>query len=109
MNEISQVTTLLTSVEESSSQQLFALLAQTAPPPTTDPLARTGAAVESGVDYMQNLERSLIAFIPNLLAAVLILALGLIIAAIAKSVVRAILNRTDILSIRIVIRRDRCR
>ncbi|MBD2308990.1 mechanosensitive ion channel [Chroococcidiopsis sp. FACHB-1243] len=97
MNGTLQVTTLLISAKELlDSQQLFALLAQTAPPPTGDPLARTGAAVESGVDYMQDLGRSLIAFIPNLLAAVLILALGLIIAAIAKSVVRAILNRTDI-------------
>lgn len=57
---------------------------------------QTGAAVESGVNYLQNLWQNLWAFIPNLIAAVLILLLGLLIASIAKAITRGILNSTNI-------------
>jgi hypothetical protein len=60
------------------------------------PLQQGQQAVDRGVDYAQNLWASLLAFIPNLLAAVLILAIGLIVAAIAKAATKGILNRTDI-------------
>ena len=66
-------------------------LAQAAPP-----LQQGQQAVERSVDYVQNIWGSLLAFIPNLLGAVLILALGLIVAAIAKAITKGILNRTDI-------------
>ncbi|OWY66809.1 hypothetical protein B7486_34675 [cyanobacterium TDX16] len=66
-------------------------LAQAAPP-----VQQGQQAVERSVDYVQNIWGSLLAFIPNLLGAVLILALGLIVAAIAKAIVKGILNRTDI-------------
>ena len=64
------------------------ILAQTTPDPA--------AAVESGVNYVQGLVQDLVAFIPNLLAALAILLVGLLIAAIARSVTRGILNRTNI-------------
>ena len=70
------------------------LLAQ-APPPTFDP-DRPGEAVESGVNYVQGLVARLINFIPELLAALAILLVGLLIAAIARSIVRGILNRTNL-------------
>lgn len=70
------------------------ILAQ-APPPGAEPI-QPGEAVESGVNYVQGLLQNLIGFIPNLLAAVLVLLVGWIIAAIAKSVIRGILNRTNL-------------
>jgi len=71
------------------------ILAQAAPNTVGQPV-QPGAAVESGVNYLEGLLQSLIAFIPNLIAAVAILLLGLIIAAIARSVVRGILKSTNI-------------
>ena len=69
------------------------ILAQAATPDLT---AQPGQAVESGVNYVQELLQNLVRFIPNLLAALLTLLVGLLIAAIARSVVRGILNRTNI-------------
>lgn len=57
---------------------------------------QTGAAVQSGVNYVQGIFQNILAFIPNLIAAVLILLAGWIVAAIARSIVRGILNRTNI-------------
>ena len=53
-------------------------------------------AVESGVNYVEGLLQNLVAFIPNLLAALAILVVGLLIATIARTVTRGILNSTDI-------------
>ena len=71
------------------------ILAQTQPAPG-DGTIQPGAAVESGVNYLQGLLQSLFAFIPNLVGAVITLIIGLIIASIAKSLTRGILNRTDL-------------
>ncbi len=83
--------------------QLPQLLAQASPDPVERTGAavqsgvnQTGAAVQSGVNYVQDLLQNLLAFIPNLIAAVLILLLGLLIASIAKAITRGILNRTSI-------------
>ncbi len=70
------------------------LLAQ-APPPNID-LDRPGEAAEASVEYVQGLGTQLINFIPELLAALAILLVGLLLAAIAKAIVRGILNRTTI-------------
>ncbi len=71
------------------------ILAQTQPAPG-DGTIQPGAAVESGVNYLQGLLQSLFAFIPNLVGAVITLIIGLIIASIAKSLTRGILNRTNL-------------
>lgn len=60
------------------------------------PAVRPGEVVEDSVDYVQELIRDIVAFLPNLLAAIALLLVGLIIAAIAKSIVRGILNRTNL-------------
>lgn len=70
----------------------FGMLQQILAQNTSDPTA----AVESGVNYVQGLLQNLVAFIPNLLAALAILVVGLLIAAIARTVTRGILNSTDI-------------
>lgn len=70
----------------------FGMLQQILAQNTSDPTA----AVESGVNYLQGLLQNLVAFIPNLLAALAILVVGLLIAAIARTVTRGILNSTDI-------------
>lgn len=70
------------------------ILAQ-APPPNID-LDRPGEAIEASGNYVQGLGVQLINFIPELLAALAILLIGLLIAAIAKAIVRGILNRTTI-------------
>lgn len=57
---------------------------------------QTGAAVQSGVNYVQDIFQNILAFIPNLIAAVLILLAGWIVAAIARAIVKGILNRTNI-------------
>ncbi|WP_250126061.1 mechanosensitive ion channel [Chroococcidiopsis sp. CCMEE 29] len=74
--------------------QIWAQVTQ-APAPTFDP-AQPGAAVGAGVDYTRGLLQNLAAFIPSLLAAVVILLVGWLIAAIAKAATRGLLNRTDI-------------
>ncbi len=48
------------------------------------------------VDYLQTSVQQLVAFLPRLLGAVVILVIGWLIAAIAAAVVRGILNRTNI-------------
>ena len=70
----------------------FGMLQQILAQNTSDPTA----AVESGVNYVQGLLQNLVAFIPNLLAALAILVIGLLIATIARTVTRGILNSTDI-------------
>lgn len=55
-----------------------------------------GSAVESGVNYVEGLMQNLVEFIPNLLAEVVILLIGLLIATVAKSITRGILNRTNL-------------
>ena len=70
----------------------FGMLQQILAQNTSDP----AVAVESGVNYLQGLLQNLVAFIPNLLAALAILVIGLLIATIARTVTRGILNSTDI-------------
>jgi len=71
------------------------LLAQNAPPTGIESV-RPGEVVNNSVDYAQGILQNLVAFIPNLLAAVLILLVGLIIASIVKAIIKGILNRTSI-------------
>lgn len=71
------------------------LLAQNTPPTGLEPV-RPGEVVNNSVDYVQGILQNLVAFIPNLLAAVLILLVGLIIASIVKAIIKGILNRTNI-------------
>jgi hypothetical protein len=68
-------------------QQILAQASQTAP--------LNQGVVVSG-NYGQQLLAQLVNFIPTLLAAVVILLIGLVIAAIASAIVRGILNRTNI-------------
>lgn len=70
-------------------------LAQITPAPGID-VTQPRQAVENSVDYAQNIFQQLIAFIPNLLAAVAILLIGLIVAYIAKAIIKGLLNRTNI-------------
>lgn len=92
MNEISQGITQMLSVDLFSRAQQVLAQAQ---PPNID-LDRPQEAVQSSVNYVQTLTARLINFIPELLAALAILLVGLLIAAIAKAIVRGILNRTNI-------------
>lgn len=71
------------------------ILAQNAPPTGLESV-RPGEVVNNSVDYAQGILQNLVAFIPNLLAAVAILLVGLIIASIVKAVIKGILNRTNI-------------
>lgn len=68
-------------------------LAQTTP---SGEALQPGAAVKSGVNYVEGLVQNLVEFIPNLLAAVAILLIGLLITTVAKSITRGILNRTNL-------------
>ncbi len=70
-------------------------LAQNPSAPGIDPI-QPREAVESSVNYAQNIIQQLIAFIPNLLAAVAILLIGLIVAFVAKAIIKGLLNRTSI-------------
>jgi len=93
MKEIWQgITQTLNVGVPSRAQQI---LAQAPPPPNID-LDRPGEAIEASGNYVQGLVAQLINFIPELLAALAILLVGLLIAAIAKAIVRGILNRTNI-------------
>ncbi len=92
MNEISQGITQMLSVDLFSRAQQVLAQAQ---PPNID-LDRPEEAVQSSVNYVQTLTARLINFIPELLAALAILLVGLLIAAIARAIVRGILNRTNI-------------
>lgn len=71
------------------------LLAQNSPAPGID-VTQPREVVENSVDYAQGIIQRLIAFIPNLLAAIAILLIGLIIAYIAKAIIKGILNSTNI-------------
>lgn len=71
------------------------VVGQITPAPGIDP-ARPGEVVNNSVNYFQGILENLVAFIPNLLAAVVILLVGLIIASIAKAIIKGILNRTNI-------------
>ena len=52
--------------------------------------------IESGTYYVQNIFTNLSAFVPNLLAAIAILIVGIIIALLASSIVKNLLNRTNL-------------
>lgn len=71
------------------------LLAQNAPPTGIESV-RPGEVVNNSVNYAQGILQNLVAFIPNLLAAVVILLIGLLIASIVKAIIKGILNRTNI-------------
>ena len=70
-------------------------LAQNQPAPAGEPL-QPGVAVESGVNYVQGLLQNLLLFVPNIIAAIVILVIGWLIALAAASITRGILNRTDL-------------
>ncbi len=70
-------------------------LGQITPAPGID-VTQPGAVVENSVNYAQGIVQQLIAFIPNILAAVAILLVGLIVAYIAKAIIKGLLNRTSI-------------
>jgi Conserved TM helix len=53
-------------------------------------------AANQTVDYLQGIAQQVIAFLPRLLGAVLILLVGWLIAAVAAAIVRGVLNRTNI-------------
>lgn len=80
-------------INVSIKTQLF--LAQNTPAPGID-VTQPREVVENSVNYAQGIIQQLIAFIPNLLAAVAILLIGLIIAYIAKAIIKGILNSTNI-------------
>lgn len=93
MNVNWQGITLFTSNDVSMRTQQ--IIGQITPAPGIDP-TRPGEVVNQSVDYFQGIVQNLLAFIPNLLAAVVILLVGLIIASIVKAIVKGILNRTNI-------------
>lgn len=93
MNVNWQGITLFTSNDVSMRTQQ--IIGQITPAPGIDP-ARPGEVVNQSVDYFQGIVQNLLAFIPNLLAAVVILLVGLIIASIVKAIIKGILNRTNI-------------
>lgn len=64
--------------------------------PAGQPLQQTGQAIQSTVDYSAGLLAGLWSFLPNLLAALLVLIVGWIIAAIAKSITKGLLSRTNL-------------
>ncbi len=70
---------------------VYPLLAQ-APAPTVAPGQPGG--VEAWTDYGQGILQNLVRFVPNLLAALAILLVGLIVAAIASAIVKGLLKRT---------------
>ncbi|MBO3461100.1 mechanosensitive ion channel [Aetokthonos hydrillicola Thurmond2011] len=76
-------------------QEITASLLTIAQVQQTEPV-RPGQAVEAGVNYVQQLIVQLINFLPTLLAALLILLVGLLIAGIASATVKGILKRTNV-------------
>lgn len=58
-----------------------------------EPVERT---VEAGVGYAEGIYRNLSAFVPNLIAAIAILLVGILIAWIASAITKALFNRTNI-------------
>lgn len=83
----------VTGINVSIKTQQF--LAQMTPAPGIDAI-QPRQAVENSVNYAQGIIQQLIAFIPNLLAAVAILLVGLIIAFVVKALIKGLLNRTSI-------------
>ncbi|NEQ19802.1 MAG: mechanosensitive ion channel [Microcoleus sp. SIO2G3] len=71
------------------------ILAQATPTATPAQSAQPGI-VENGADYLQTIVRNIAAFVPSLLAAILILVVGLIIAFIASAITKGILKRTNL-------------
>ncbi|RUT09881.1 hypothetical protein DSM106972_003760 [Dulcicalothrix desertica PCC 7102] len=69
------------------------ILAQT---PQPDLSVQPTQSLNNGVNYMQQLLAQLVSFLPTLLAAVAILLVGLLVAKVASTIVRKLLNRTDI-------------
>ncbi len=93
MNITWQETIPIMGINVSIKTQQF--LAQTTPAPGIDAI-QPREAVENSVDYAQGIIARLIDFIPNLLAAIAILLVGLIIAYAIKAIIKGILNRTNI-------------
>jgi hypothetical protein len=79
--EISQV------IDVGFSMRVYSLVAQSPPLPSEQ---------GDGFDYLQATLQQIIQFLPRLVGAALILLVGWLIAAIAKSVIRSLLNRTNI-------------
>lgn len=75
--------------------QVHPILAQATPTATPAQSAQPGI-VENGTDYLQSIFRNIAAFVPSLLAAILILLVGLIIAFIASAITKGILKRTNL-------------
>ncbi len=75
--------------------QVHPILAQATPTATPAQSAQPGI-VENGADYLQAIFRNIAAFVPSLLAAILILLVGLIIAFIASAITKGILKRTNL-------------
>ncbi len=71
------------------------ILAQ-APAPPVQPGVAIQNGVSNGVNYLEALIQNLVLFIPNLLAALAILVVGLVVAYVAAAVTRGILKRTNI-------------
>jgi hypothetical protein len=92
MNQIREGIVQIVSVDR--PLQLHPILAQVTPTAPADP-AQPGV-VESGTNYAQNIFTNLSAFVPNLLAAIAILVVGIIIALIASSITKGLLRRTNI-------------
>ena len=58
--------------------------------------ASPSLAANQTVDYLQGIAQQVVAFLPRLLGAVLILLVGCLIAAVAAAIVKGVLNRTKI-------------
>lgn len=69
------------------------ILAQAAAPPAVQ--GQPGV-VQYGTDYVRTIATNLSAFVPNLLAAIAILVVGWLIALVAASITRGVLNRTNL-------------
>jgi len=75
--------------------QVHPVLAQAAPASPGVPAPQPGV-VETGTNYVQTIFTNLSAFVPNLLAAIAILVVGIIVALIASSIAKGLLGRTNL-------------
>lgn len=75
--------------------QVHPFLAQAPPASPGVPTPQPGV-VETGTSYVQTIFTNLSAFVPNLLAAIAILVVGIIIALIASSITKGLLQRTNL-------------
>jgi len=73
--------------------QAHPILAQARPRPVAP--GQPGP-VEAGTDYVQGLGQNILAFVPNVIGAILILFIGIIIALIASALTKGLLDRTKI-------------